>query len=224
MTTKVLFMPFDTRLPSIMTAQFEYGAIQGGDNKNQLTIDHELNKGNVAVQVWYDGKKNPFLAGMNDGQIYIRGHGMPGENLIEGGRGGEKVRYTEVVNRLIKSGLKKTFTGKIKCYNCHSAETIDPAGNLWAAVTETGGMPFAQLVADEMYARGYRACTFYGYVGSIDSLPKDGSAGKHKYVRAKVFNNGKYEQVEMGRVSESRFQFYPVVVPKKPNFFQKIFA
>jgi hypothetical protein len=220
-TDKLLFMPFDTRsIGTIGPALREYGATgQGAQQKNQLTIDHDLAKGKVAVEVWYNGKKNTFVQGMTTGQIYIRGHGMAGENIIEGGRGGEKLRYDDVVDRLIKSGLSKAFTGKIKCYNCHSAESIDPTGLISASIVETGGAAFAQLIADEMYHRGYRSCTFYGYEGAIDSLPKDGSQGTHKYRRGLVKGlDGKSRQQEMGRVSENRFEFTPNPRPKPPSF------
>jgi hypothetical protein len=229
---KVIFMPFDPTNPMYMsTTVFEYGPQQrdksgnlGGHNKNQLTVDHDLAKGNNAFQVWYNGKTNPLLASVSSGQVYIRGHGMPGENIIEGGRGGEKVPYDEVVNRLITSGLRKTFAGKIKCYNCHSAETIDPTDKISYSIIQTDGQAFAQLIADEMYARGYKHCTFYGYVGAIDSQPKDGSEGKHKYVRVKIIKNGKMIQEELGRASESRFEFYPNPIPKKKNFFKNLFS
>ncbi len=212
-------MPFDMRQPTAMSAQFEYGDLKGGQNKNQLTIDHDLAKGHDARQVWYDGKRNSFLAGMHDGQLYIRGHGMPGENMIEGGRGGEKVRFDVVVDRIVKSGLPKTFSGKIKCYNCHSSESIDPTGSISPRISETNGECFAQLMADEMYSRGYKKCTYHGYAGSIDSLPKDGSSGVHKYVRTVV----KGKQVESGRVSEARTQFTPNVVPKKKSLLAGLF-
>jgi hypothetical protein len=214
-------MPYDTRsLGTIGSALREYGATgTNAQKKNQLTIDHELAKGKTAVEVWFNGKKNAFVQGMTGGDIYIRGHGMPGENIIEGGRGGEKLRYDEVVDRLIKSGLNKAFSGKIKCYNCHSAESVDPTGSIVAAITETGGTAFAQLVADELYHRGYRLCTFYGYDGPIDSLPKAGSQGTHKYRREFVKgSDGISRQQEMGRVSENRHQFTPNPRPKPPSF------
>lgn len=222
-TKKVFFMPFDAmKSPAAFK---EYGNTATGFNKNQAMIDHELAKGNTAQQVWYTGKKSPILAGMQDGQIYIRGHGMPGANTVEGGRGGENLKYTEVVSRLIKSGLPKTFTGKIKCYNCHSAEKVDPTGNAFKEVYETGGEAFAQLVADELYSRGYKQCTFYGYVGSIDSMPKDGTGGRHKFVRGLVKgSDGVSRQVEMGRVSEFRQQFTPRATPKKTSFLKSLFA
>jgi hypothetical protein len=139
---------------------------------------------------------------------------MPGFRSIEGGRGGERVNYDVVVDRLIASGLRETFSGKIKCFNCHSAEE-----GVVGSDPEVEGPPFARLVADEMYSRGYKFCTFYGYYGSVDSFAKDGSAGVHKYARHVV--NGKY--VELGCASEARVQFHPRVKFRKPNFFQSLF-
>ena len=212
MSNKIFYMPFDVSKPNILAAQFEYGNVPGGYNKNQIEIDREISKGNVSLEIWYDGKKSPFLAGMTDGQLYIRGHGMPGFRSIEGGRGGERVDYGTVIDRLIKSGLRKTFMGKIKCFNCHSAET-----GVIGSDPEVEGPPFARLIADEMYTRGYKHCTFFGYLGAIDSYAKDGSAGIHKYARAKG-------GVEMARASEARIQFTPTIQFRKPNFFKRRFA
>lgn len=210
MVDKVIFMPFDPKHSGYLAAQYEYGRIPGGLDKNQQEIDREFTKGNRAVQVWWGktgvwwrlGHKDPFLASMQDGQIYIRGHGMAGNTVIEGGRGGEKVSYKTVVDRLIDAGLSKTFRGKIKCFNCHSAEADDDQGR---AAGYFAGVPFAQLIADELYSRGYKKCTVYGYTGRIDSFAKDGSAGKHKYVRE--YRNG--AMVEAGRASQSRTPFPP---------------
>lgn len=54
----------------------------------------------------------------------------PATSPSRGGRGGERVDYDEVVDRLLQSGLRKTFAGKIKCYSCHSAEFGDTAGSM----------------------------------------------------------------------------------------------
>jgi hypothetical protein len=92
------------------------------------------------------------------------------------------------------------------------------------SIAETNGACFAQLLADEMYARGYKKCTYVGYAGSIDSNPKDGSSGKHKYVRATVKVRNSMKQVEQGRVSEARTQFTPNVILKKKSFLAKLFS
>ena len=216
MTNKVFYMPYDPNYPGYLAAQYEYGSAGGNDmNKLQKDIDHELDKGNTAIAVWYKPKtKDPFLSSLSTGQIYIRGHGMPGFRSIEGGRGGERIDVDELVDRLIESGLRKIYTGKIKLFNCHSAESGQPGSD-----PECVGPPFARQVADEMFARGFKHCTFYGYVGSIDSFAKDGSQGKHHYIREVV--NG--QQQELGRASEGRIQFHPQVKLRKPNF-KKMFG
>lgn len=222
MTSKIFFMPFDPNNPNYLSAQFEYGKVTGGFDKNQVQIDHELSKGKKAFSVWWKPKKkDSFISSLNTGQIYIRGHGMPGFKSIEGGRGGERVDYDEVVDRLIDSGLHKSFAGQIKCYNCHSAENGDPSSNDPEGI---GGIPFAQRVADELYIRGFRHCRIFGYFGSIDSFVKDGSEGKHKYVRDRVTTGGVTSQVERGRVSEARYEFFGRAKPKSKNIFKRMFG
>ena len=214
---KAFFMPYDPSHPGYMATQYEYGAMGGADmDKLQKDVDHETDKGNNAVPVWYQRKtKNAFISSLNTGQIYIRGHGMPGFKSIEGGRGGERIDYDVVVDRLIESGLKKTYTGKIKLFNCHSAEAGVPGSD-----PECVGPPFARLVADELYTRGYKQCTFFGYFGSIDSFAKDGSRGKHHYIRKVVAG----KQQELARASEGREQFFPLVTFKKPSIFARVFG
>lgn len=213
---KVFFMPYDPRHPSYLFAQHEYGAAGGPDmNKLQKDIDFEAGKGNNAVAVWWDPKKkDPFISSLNTGQIYIRGHGMPGFKSIEGGRGGERIDYDVVADRLISSGLKKAYNGKIKLYNCHSAESGTPGSD-----PECVGPPFARQFADEMYSRGYKNCTYYGYFGSIDSFAKDGSQGKHHYVREVIAG----KSTEIGRVSDARVQFHPKIKMNK-GFFARMFG
>lgn len=206
---KIMFLPADPRHPNFMFVQHEYTTAHGGYNKAQIQLDHDLAKGNDARAIWYDGDADPFLAGTIDGQIYIRGHGMPGFMSIECARGAERLHYTEVVDRLIRSGLRREFIGDIKCYNCHSAEFPDRAH----PDPEQGRVPFAQMIADELYSRGYKYCRFFGYMGSIDSNVKAGSTGAHKYVRV---SDGMGGTIEAGRASESRVQFMPKI--KKSSF------
>lgn len=210
-------MPYDPNHSGYLAAQFEYGSAGGPQmDKLQKDIDHELSKGNKAFAVWYKPRtKNPFISSLNTGQIYIRGHGMPGFKSIEGGRGGERVDYDEVIDRLMESGLNKQFSGKIKLFNCHSGESGKPGSD-----PECIGPPFARLVADEMYTRGFRSCSYYGYLGSIDSFAKDGSQGKHHYIREVV----KGKQVELARASDGRVQFHPTIKLRKPNIFKRIFS
>jgi len=189
-------------------------------------IDHALDQDNVAQQVWFTGKKNPFMSGMQARHIYIRGHGLSGAGFILARRRSTYYKYTEVVSRLITSGLPKTFSGKLKCYHCHSAESIDPSGSADSHVFETRGVAFAQIVADELYARGYRNCTYYGYEGGIDAMPKDGTGGRHMFVRGfLVGSDGKSRNnAELGRVSDFRRQFTPRSVPTKRSMLGMLFG
>ena len=131
-----------------------------------------------------------------DDQIYIRGHciiGYPGifdhSNRDDRGRDtygqrdqllyqlltadGSRVtvhkahlRAPEVAARLRHMGLNQNFNGKIKCYNCHSAE---------------GTPNFATALSEELAAIGYNACGVYGYAGALSSMyngaHKDSTAG-----------------------------------------------
>jgi hypothetical protein len=223
---KVFFLPFNPTHSGYSHALQEYGAVTGGLNKGQLAVDHELQKGRQAVAVWWrPGVRDSFLSSMNTGQIYVRGHGEPGTDLIEGGRGGERVSSRQVVDRLIEAGLPKAYDGKIKLFNCHSAEAgsrILPDGqqNMMPGFV---GVPFAQLVADELFARGYRSCTFYGYTGSIDSFPKDGTQGRHYYVREIGKDaQGRTAQLEASRASDARVQFTPTTRYRKTTFVGRI--
>jgi len=214
---KACFMPYNPSHPNYLMAQFEYGSAGGQDmDKLRKDIDHEAEKGNTAVAVWYKPKtKAPFLQSLNTGQVYIRGHGMAGFKSIEGGRGGERIDYDVLVDRLVESGLPKTFTGKVKMFNCHSAEPGVPGSD-----PECVGPPFARLVADEMYSRGYKSCTYFGYFGSIDSFAKEGSQGKHHYIRKVVQG----QSTEVARASEGRVQFFPTVRIRPPGLFKRLFG
>jgi len=111
-------------------------------------------------QVWYNGRISPIIFSLrtSDEQIYIRGHGQPGDSGIYSGRFSWRLGAEEVAKRLIESGLQDSFAGKIKCYNCHSAE-------------QGADEPFAQAFADYLYSKGYKSCEFFGYFGALDSFP-----------------------------------------------------
>jgi hypothetical protein len=187
---KVLFMPVEGTDP------YAFGEY---DDKNTQWMGQEAGKGNMWAQVYYDGKKHSVLENLLAGQVYIRGHGNPGDPEIQIGRGGQRVHAKEVGLRLIKSGLSRKFSGEIKCYNCHSAEA-DPAA---------GKVAFAQLLADFMSSKGYKLCTYQGYAGQLDSFHKAGSTGTHKYSREWQVTGGVGTQVEKGRASANRYQITP---------------
>lgn len=195
-------------------AQYEYKATgytnpdngaTAGMYKNLHSAADQALLGNVAGGVWWDGSGHStslngrFTA---EDQIMIRGHGMPGCDIIEGGRGGEKVSWKEAANRLFSTNLSTSFAGTIVCYACHSAESATDMD----AYRVTNGKPFAQNFADYMYGTlGYRSCKYYGYLGAIDSYAKfddkDATAPKQMYSRAgsKV----------LGTAAQAMVQFHP---------------
>ncbi|NNK62988.1 MAG: hypothetical protein HKO98_07220 [Gemmatimonadetes bacterium] len=220
-----MFIPADPKHPLFTLVESEYTSKAGpfgpGQNKAQLVIDDDISKNRSSTVVWYDGGTDPVLSSLNDGQIYIRGHGMAGSPELEMARGGEQVHYAEVVQRLVTSGLKREFRGQIKCFNCHSAES-GPHGN-----AVDGHDPFGQNVADELYKRGYKLCTVYGYTDAIDSYPtaavkNAAEPGEvlHKYRRA-----GMAATDNLGRAKSGRVEFAPRVPPLtlKQRLAQKFF-
>ena len=163
------------------------------------------------VTVWYDGKVSKTLVGLTDQNIYIRGHGMAGKTTIEIGRNGTYLSAADVAKRLGESGLRSSFAGNIKCYNCHSAEQ--------GVLAEDA---FAQAFTNYMYSMGYTDCFYFGYIGRLDSYPKEGSQGLDTYVRDYAKNeDGSDVLVEVRRASECRRPIFPSG-GLKPTMFQRI--
>ncbi len=191
MPRAVIYMPYDPKHPTYMAAQIEYGD-KGSMKKNAKILEYLTAKGFKSCEVWYNGAKDPQIRSLDVGKIFIRGHGMPGDPTIEGGRTGERIDFTTVADRLIQSGLPKTFSGEIHLYNCHSAESGD-------GQVSTDKRPFSQMFADYFFTNGYKASKFFGYLGSIDSFEKDGSGGKNIYARNKAQNElGTWDQARVG--------------------------
>jgi hypothetical protein len=197
---KVLFMAMGK---SDLVAFNEYGRANGGSNTEWIdyTDANQTGADKKITAVWYSGSADPTMQSLGTAadQIYIRGHNDATLGTsIQVARGGTVLSADEVCKRIIKSGLRKRFSGKIKCYNCHSGETF-------AGFKSS----FAQALADYMYNHGFDNCTYYGYEGALDSFYKAGSEGTHKYRRDKVITDGAMKQVEGGRASENRRQITP---------------
>jgi hypothetical protein len=195
---KVLFMAVDR---NNLVAFNEYGRGNGGSNTEWIRWMTANKPGDRIVEVWYSGSPDPAIRSMRSASdtVYIRGHndGTLGTS-IQVARGGDVLSASQVADRLIASGLHKKFQGKIKCYNCHSAEKFDGFKK-----------SFAQAFADYLYNHGYDLCTYYGYEGALDSFYKAGSAGEHRYRRDKQIVGGAMRQVEGGRASENRVIIRP---------------
>ncbi len=70
--------------------------------------------------VKYNGRKSPWISSAygRDVQIYSRGHGAPGTAFVRSDHAlAVDLQFDEVCDRLIATGLKKGFSGKIKLYS-----------------------------------------------------------------------------------------------------------
>lgn len=106
-------------------------------------------------------------------EIYVRGHGGKGKHTISNANPvTSRLKYDEVADRLISHGLKKTWSGAIKLWNCHSGECT------------LGMQSFAAKFAQHMrFKKNYHLISYVGYRGALDSYPSDeaGHKYKHKY-------------------------------------------
>jgi hypothetical protein len=169
-------------------------------------------------QVWYSGHPSGMMGSLKEtDQVYIRGHSLVGIQCIfspdntmhfsktadstvkdalnpsdsdrQRKQGADCLYAKDVLTRLKESGLKESFAGKLKCYNCHSYE---------------GEPNFAQALADAMYEAGYKSCKIYGYKGALSSMPEGtGDLKGHK------------TSTEGGRASHNRFLVTPKQVKAK---------
>ena len=169
-----------------------------------MAQDNRMKNKKEFHEVWYTGRLSIVLFSMLDGQIYIRGHGLPGEPWISSGDKEDthdkaKLHANDVVSRLTASGLQTGFKGKIKCYNCHSAETSLKSAS------------FAQVFADAMWLAGYKQCTYWGYLGMLTSFyeTRSNDPRLHKYAGYKEeFETGGWI-IDDRRASERRMQIIP---------------
>lgn len=179
---------------------------------NQNWIDHARKNNKEFVEIWYTGTKHLLMAAMLDGQIYIRGHSEESLGEVFSGSYKKKDWYGmgtgpamkgnldahAVGLRLIETGLRQEFAGKLKCYNC------------WGALG--GKYGFAQKFADYMWEKGYKNCTFYGYRGAVDSFPdanlhhiKDPSVAE----KLKGHKTVEFENKTLARAKDGRDKIVP---------------
>ncbi|WP_411280219.1 hypothetical protein [Gemmatimonas sp.] len=197
MSIRVLFVPFHLQSESANAPGHDYV------EKNRAWGERFIGPHSVHSMFYEPGKVSPVLARLDDaGQVYIRGHSLTGfagvfdhAGLDEAGQvlhpakmnqhllalmAQPSVKFSlkakEVVRRLIASGLRSTFGGKIKCYNCHSAE---------------GDPNFATEVSRRLWEKEYRQCAVFGYQGALQpfhvevggkKLTDDGRAAKLRRV------------------------------------------
>ena len=95
-------------------------------------------------------------AGLFD-QIYVLAHGSPGSDTVTGDAN-ISLTSAELGDRLIASGLGKSYSGCIKIYACNSGTATDT------------NLSFAKNFARYIVKTKKRLlCRVYGYVGLLDS-------------------------------------------------------
>ncbi len=211
---RILFVPWTMQEDH---ATSKYGGWDYTD-KNNAWITHHKGKekrkqdndeGYVVKtihQIYYSPTAQSFLLsnlGPED-QVYIRGHSLTGLTFIFLDKhNGNTLQAVEVAARLESMGLRTTFSGIIKCYNCHSYE---------------GDPNFAQTFTNIMYGKGFTQCTFIGYRGALDSYPgsdhtKSEEERYHKYAVDRVKLSGGIDlTMNRGRASNENNRF--VVTPE----------
>jgi hypothetical protein len=98
--------------------------------------------------------------------IRIIGHGGSGEHELAGDQNGNhRIKYDEVCDRLISTGLNRKFVGVIDLHSCCSA------------VPSTGRQSFAAKVSQYLRGKGYLLISFVGYFGELDAEYHDGGGG-----------------------------------------------
>lgn len=161
------------------------------------------------IVTYQPGTVDPTLDSMADGQVYMRGHGLPGSPFVT--THGNSLHIRDSIARLIQMGLKPGFRGKIKFYSCYSG--LDGVQKMRTAmVTEPklsiGPLRFGSKVVTKdvdkgifegsydslskrgaaiFRGRGFNGCSFFGYRGPLSSQMEarteetlaDGHAHKH---------------------------------------------
>lgn len=126
------------------------------------------------------------MSGLLQGsEIYVRGHGAPGSHTLSNDVNDTDVlKYDEVADRLLSHGLKNTWIGRIKLYNCNSGACT------------LGRQSFAAKFAQYMrFKKGYHLVSYVGYFGSIDSYPHfEGAASHHKHKFSTRFKNTRFQK------------------------------
>jgi hypothetical protein len=147
MATHYMYIPWDHQ-----TAGKEY-------NFTSKKLTSWAEKIGATRRIWKDspGATFDFQGDTSEIVIYVRGHGsVAGTHLSKFENGtGARAKPKHILDGLIANGLKASFAGKIKFYNCHSAEG--------------GALSFAAKCASLMRARGFNSALYFGYTGAVSS-------------------------------------------------------
>jgi len=116
---------------------------------------------------------NGAIANIGSGwgtRLHITGHGGPGLPHITDPADANPVTYQALVAALITHGFKKHYTGTVVIDSCDSA---------------LGAVPFAKLVARELWNQGYKLTCVMGFRGTLQNGYVDtadgGLGGKYRH-------------------------------------------
>ena len=109
----------------------------------------------------------------SDVMIYVRGHGDAGMDYIlpkdKQELSAYKVTYKDLCKLLIDKGLKESFRGKIKFYNCCSGDRKGEE------------LSFACRCAAFLRKKGYKNAVYIGYHDKIRGSYVNSALGVHKW-------------------------------------------
>jgi hypothetical protein len=190
MNKKIIFIPF---------TDGEGNAGERGDAANW-----ERNLKGFSTVVFDGGFQHPVMqAGILD-QIYIVGHGAAGDPKIANDTGSADLPYNTIADRLILTGLPKSYAGDIKIYACEGGEANGT--NLAFA------KHFARYLIKE---KKYLLTAVYGYVGSLTALTlEDQNVGGHAVTHKKAHKwsvSGSGANERWTKAKEKRERFYGLI-------------
>jgi hypothetical protein len=194
---KIIFIPFTDG--------------EGNTGERGDAADWEANLSGFTTVV-YDGGFQPAVmqAGILD-QIYIVGHGAAGDPKIANDTGSADLPYNTIADRLILTGLPKTYAGDIKIYACRGGEANGT--NLAFA------KHFARYLIKE---KKYYLTAVYGYVGKLTAMVFDeqtvGRDAAGDRIEAQHKKAHKWSKSDIGlatekwtKAKEKRERFYGLV-------------
>jgi hypothetical protein len=138
--------------------------VGGGDPSWTVDWNTKNTKHNYTYETLAPGSDLSTLPWYSE--IYIRGHGGDGDHEIADGNH-NVLKYDAVADLLIADGLKRTWSGVIKCLNCSSG------------VPTLGRQSFAAKFAQYMRGKGYLLISFVGYLGPVDGYPLKNDPNAH---------------------------------------------
>jgi hypothetical protein len=140
------------------------------------------------LDVCYGDPGQPLANVKRGASIYVEGHGASGDHeVVADHHGSAPLKYNEVCDRLIGSGLQRSWLGTIKFLICDSA------------VPKIGKQSFAAKASQYFRLRkGYLLISFVGYLGPVDGVPNFDNGSKHAHRWVTMFGRevkSKYAEI-----------------------------